>query len=317
MSQRLPPLNALRAFEAAARHLSFSRAADELHVTPAAVSHQIKGLEEYLGVQLFRRLNRALQLTEAAQAGLPRLREGFSCLGDAVERICAHDRVGILTVCVTPSFAAKWLVPRLHRFAALHADIDMRISASMSQVEVSHVPGGGPESFQRNGIDVAIRFGRGRYPGFRVDKIFAVTVVPMCSPALLHGDQPLRAPDDLRHHTLLHDDTPYEGRPGWEQWLKAAGVKGVDAGRGVHFNHTLLALEAAMDGQGVVLSLRNLAADDLARGRLVVPFDISLPLEYAYYLLCPETTAGQPKIVAFRDWLLAEAGAENTSPLPA
>ena len=311
MSQNLPPLTALRAFEVAARHLSFSKAAEELHVTTAAISHQIKGLEEFLGVQLFRRLNRGLELTDVGKAGLPGLREGFAGLAEAVQKMRGQAENTGLTVAVTPSFASKWLVPRLQRFAAIHPDIDLRISAGMNVVDgsSSEAP---CDIFRNSGIDVAIQFGKGDYSGCRVEKLFPVSAVPLCSPRLLQGEHPLRTPEDLRHHTLLHDDTVYEGRPDyWSAWLELAGVEGVNVSRGLHFNHVSLALESAIDGQGVVLSLMPLAAGDIAAGRLVIPFDLILPLPYAYYLISPETAADQPELATFREWLLEEAGRDE------
>jgi LysR family glycine cleavage system transcriptional activator len=309
MAERLPPLNALRAFEAAARHLSFSQAAAELHVTPTAISHQIKGLEAYLGVTLFHRLNRALVLTENGRAALPKLQKGFAYLAEAVRAMQGPGKRRPLTVWAAPSLTAKWLVPRLPRFAARHPDIDLQVSASDSQLDREFSPGTVHDSLHQAGIDVAIRFGYGEYPGCRVDKLFAAAVVPLCSPCLLKGTHPLRRPEDLRYHALIHDDSAYAGRPDWADWLKAAGAEGIDVTRGLHFNHVALAMEAAAGGQGVVLSLTPLAADDLAAGRLVIPFDFSLPVPHAYYVICPEKTAEQPDIAAFREWLLEEAGA--------
>lgn len=314
MAEHLP-LNALKAFEAAARHLSFSKAADELYVTPAAVSQQIKTLEDLLDVQLFHRLNRGLALTQAAQAGLPRLREGFMNLAQGVRQIRSQNEPRSLTVWMAPSFAAKWLVPRLHRFAALRPDIDLRISASSDLIDTAQARSSIPaDSFRQHDVDIAIRFGNGEYPGCRVDKLLSASAVPLCSPSLLeeHG-HPLRQPDDLRYHTLLHDDTAYEGRPDWASWLKAAGVEGIDASRGVHFNHVSLALEAAADGQGVVLSMLPLAAADLSAGRLLIPFDLSMPLASAYYIISLQETAADADIAAFREWLLAEAASEDTA----
>lgn len=307
MSEHLPPLTALRAFEVAARHLSFSKAADELHVTTAAISHQIKGLEDFLGVQLFRRLNRGLELTEIGKAGLPKLREGFANLGEAVRQIRGQATSMELTVAATPSFAEKWLVPRLQHFAVEHPNIDLRISASMSVLD-----GGSAQSpyflFRRSNIDVAILFGKGDHPGCRVDKLFSVAAVPLCSPQLLQGKHPLRTPEDLRYHTLLHDDTVFEGRPNyWRDWLDLAGVRGINSTRGLHFNQLSLALESAIDGQGVVLTLMPLAAGDIAAGRLAIPFDVRLPLPHAYYIVTPESTADLPKTATFREWLLEEA----------
>ncbi len=307
MSQHLPSLNALRAFEAAARHLSFSKAAEELHVTPAAISHQIKGLEDYLDVQLFHRLNKSLALTEQAQAGLAKLQEGFDALAEGVDEILGHQSANSLNVGVTPSLAAKWLVPRLPRFATRHPEIELRITAAMYQVDSRSTAGSVLESFRDAGLDVGLRFGRGDYTGCRSDKLFPAAAVPLCSPKLLTGRHPLNNPKDLAHHTLLHDDTLYDGNPEWSDWLKAFGVTGINAQRGLHFNHVALALEAAVEGQGVVLSIDVLAASDLAAGRLVIPFDMGLPLQGAYWLVSPEKTASEPKIAAFRSWVLDEA----------
>jgi LysR family transcriptional regulator, glycine cleavage system transcriptional activator len=292
MSRRLPPLNALRAFEAAARHLSFTRAADELHVTQTAISHQIKGLEERLGVRLFRRLPRGLLLTEEAQRYLPPVRDAFDRIAAATAQLAAGSSSGSLTVSVLPSFAAKWLVPRLGRFRAAHPDLDLRISSSSQLVD-----------FARDDVDVGIRMGRGNYPGLRVDRLFGESVVPVCSPELLSGPHPLRRPADLRHHVLLHDDD----HTGWQLWLELAGVEGVDARRGPILTDSAMVVQAAADGQGVALARSVLAAGDLAAGRLVRPFEVSLPHDLAYYLVSPEATAEQPKIRAFRAWVLAEA----------
>ncbi|MEZ5583639.1 MAG: transcriptional regulator GcvA [Candidatus Competibacteraceae bacterium] len=313
MSQRLPPLNALRAFAVAARHLSFKQAAEELNVTPAAVSQQIKQLENYLDVELFQRSNRTLQLTDIGRRFLPKLQEGFMCFAAAMEEVQGANSLNVLNVSVAPSFAAKWLVPRLHRFATAHPKIDMRVSASMTPIDMQSTVE--LKEFQRDGVDLAVRFGRGQYPGYRVEKLFAVSIVPMCSPRLLEGEQPLRQPEDLRFHTLLHDEilAVDDRHPDWRMWLEAAGVEGVDVRRGQHFNHTALALEAAVEGQGVVLSIKNLALADLAAGRLIVPFDLDIPLEFAYYIVCPEETAEEPKIVAFREWLLVEAKRDGNS----
>lgn len=297
-NERRPPLlNALRAFEASARHLSFTKAADELGVTPAAVSHQIRQLEDYLGMPLFRRLTRAVLLTDAAQACLPTLREGFDRLAEAVAILQSADRAGILTVSVAPSFAGKWLLPRIERFTSAHPDIDVRISANMAVVD-----------FRSDQVDVAIRFGRGNYEGLSVDKLFSESVTPMCSPAL-QRKRPLRTPQDLETHTLIHDDSAYVigPTPDWRMWLKMAGVANVDADRGLRFSFAEHALQAAIDGLGVVLGRRSLASADLAGGRLVTPFALSLPIEFAYYLVRPAFEDDRPKVALFRDWILAEA----------
>lgn len=306
MSIRLPPLNSLRAFEAAARHLSFKKAAEELHVTPAAISHQVKALEDYLGVQLFRRLTRALELTQAAQGFLPKLREGFDSLAEAVADLSEKGMAGSLTVGVAPSFAAKWLVPRLHRFAAAHPEIDLRISASLNLIDALRREASSDEPAQ--GSDLTIRFGRGRYPGFRADKLCSTLVTPVYSPKLVRDGERLDRPEDLRGYTLLHDDTVYfdEERPDWAVWLKEAGVDGIDAARGPHFSHSALAIEAAADGLGVALTLAKLAASELESGRLIAPFKLSLPSKFSYYLVREEGESERPRIAAFREWLLEE-----------
>jgi LysR family glycine cleavage system transcriptional activator len=305
------PFSALRVFESAARHLSFKRAAEELFITPAAVSQQIKTLEHQLGIKLFNRHSRGLSLTEEAKVGLPMLIEGFEKLVDSVHRIRGANEDATLTVWMAPSFAAKWLIPRLHRFYEACPGIDLNITASRNLIDSNTSKKTIPaENFKRDNVDIAIRFGKGDYPGCRVDKLFSVNAIPLCSPRLLKGKHPLRSPEDLRFHTLLHDDTRYEGRPDWATWLKAAAVDNVDSTHGVHFNHVNLALTAAVEGQGVVLSINALASEDIAAGRLVIPFDIGLPLEYAYYLITLEEVTDHPNTAAFRDWLIEEARQE-------
>ena len=299
MARNLPPLNSLRAFEAAARHLSFTKAAEELHVTPAAISHQVKALEEQLGVVLFRRLTRALRLTEAGQAALPVLRDGFDKLADAVDLLHRHEESGALTVSLDPSFAAKWLVPRLDRFRAAHPDLDLRLAATEKLAD-----------FQRDNVDLAIRFGGGSYPGLESKRLFSREMFPVCSPQLLNGPTPLENPDDLRHHTLLHLDWDLEDAtaPTWRMWLLAAGIHDIDFTRGPVFSITSLAIQAAIEGQGVALANSVLVADDLAAGRLVMPFDLTVcdPLDFAYHVVVPKRTADLPKVAAFRDWILSE-----------
>jgi LysR family glycine cleavage system transcriptional activator len=314
---RLPPLNALRAFEAAARHLSVKKAAAELSVTPAAVSHQVSALEEYLGVKLFHRHNRALELTEAARACLPKLRDGFESLAQAVERLRAHKGGGMLTVSAAPSFAARWLMPRLHRFLEAHPEIDVRISARLRQATEGGRRGDPAERATVDtwlaDSDVAILYGRGDYPGFHVDKLLALTITPICSPRLLTDrERPLLRPADLKHHLLLHDETGelYDGVQFWEVWLKAAGVQDVDASRGPHFSHAVLAFEAAVEGHGIVATMPVLAETDLNAARLVTPFALRVPLASAYYLVSSAATA-RPAVVAFRRWLLSEAARET------
>ncbi len=311
-TRRLPPLNGLKAFEAAARHMSFRKAAEELHVTPGAVSRQIRALEALLGTPLFRRLSRSIELTEAGRAGLPGLRAGFDEIAVAAQRMRDARGVRTLSVWAAPSFAAKWLVPRLRGFSAEHPEIDLQIAATARLIGQDESHGAIPaSSFREHEVDVAIRFGRGDYPGCHVDELMPVAVVPVCSPTLLEGERALREPGDLGRHTLLHDDTGYEDQPGWGDWLAAAGVESVDPRRGLRFNHVSLALQAAIDGQGVALTLEPLAAGDVAAGRLVVPFDLRLPIEQAYHAIYLAETADEPDIAAFRRWLQAEARASR------
>lgn len=318
MYARLPPLNAMKAFEAAGRHLSVKKAAAELNVTPAAVSHQIKALEDLLGVKLFLRRNRALELTEAARACLPKLREGFDSLAQAVERLRAHQGGGMLTVSVAPSFAARWLMPRLHRFLESHPETDVRVSARLRHAAEGSRRGAAAERATVDAwladSDVAILYGRGDYPGFKVDKLFGLSITPICSPRLLTDpDHPLLRPADLRNQLLLHDDTGdlYDGVSFWEVWLNAAGVQGVDVDRGPHFSHAVLAFEAAAEGHGVVATMPVLAEADLNAARLITPFALRVPLQSAYYLVRAESAVGRPGVVEFRKWLLAEAAKET------
>ena len=299
MNRRLPPLNSLRAFEAAARHLSFKRAADELNVTPAAVSHQIRALEEYCGTQLFRRMTRALRLTDAGQAALPLLRDGFDKLADAAEAMKVEGRVGILTVSVAPSFGAKWLVPRLERFGTAHPEFDVRIDATDTLA-----------NFAGDGVDVALRYGRGTYRNMRAECLMAEVAFPVCSPRLLESGPPLRMPDDLRSHTLIHVQWKMEDDavPNWRMWLRAAGVDGVDPERGPRFSADSMAVDAAIEGQGVALAGAALVDGDLKARRLVQPFppSITQATAFSYYLVYPEAKAGDAKVSAFRDWVTAE-----------
>jgi LysR family glycine cleavage system transcriptional activator len=301
MFQRLPPLNSLRAFEAAARHLSFKEAAQELNVTPAAIGHQVKGLEDRLGIQLFRRLNRALLLTEDGQACLPELREGFAKLASAVETLRRRGTRSILTATVAPSLAAKWLIPRLHRFRAEYPEISVRLDTDLKELDLI-----------RDGIDLGIRFGAGTYPGLRTDRLMGEELVPVCSPALMEGPTALRAPEDLRHHTLLHieGETEDVSWADWPTWLRAADCSHVEATAGPRFSQSLMAVQAAIEGQGVALAPQSIVADDLAAGRLLKPFaDLpGHPTAFAFYIVSPRHVANAPKVAAFRAWVMAEAG---------
>jgi LysR family glycine cleavage system transcriptional activator len=299
MPRRLPPLNALKAFEAAARHESFTRAAEELCVTQGAVSHQVKALEAELGLKLFNRERQRLLITEAGRAYLAVVRDAFDRIGDGTERLLQRQRGGALTVSTSPNFAAKWLVHRLGRFAEAHPEIDLRVSASLHHVD-----------FAREDIDLAVRHGDGTDSGLHVTRLCAEELFPACSPKLLVGRNPLRKPTDLARFPLLH----VNDRQGWSQWLDFAGVAGVDPSRGPVLNQASMAIDAAVDGQGVVLARTALAAWDLIGGRLVRPFDIAMPVPYAYWIVCSKAVAKLPKIVAFSEWLLAEA-AEDTRQL--
>tara|TARA_R110002110_G_scaffold129162_3_gene309250 strand:- start:1926 stop:2837 length:912 start_codon:yes stop_codon:yes gene_type:complete len=291
MKHALPPLNTLRVFEAAARHLSFTRAAEELNVTQAAVSHQIKALEERLGITLFKRMNRALMLTDAGQAYYPSIREAIDAIRQATERLYELESTGTLTVTMLASFAAKWLVPRLGRFRARCPDIDVLLSTSSKLID-----------FQRDDVDIGIRYGGGDWPNVLSEKLFTEDLFPVCSPALLDGPIPLREPADLARHMLLQD-----AGMDWRTWLIAAGIGDIELHFGTSFIDSSLALQAAMAGQGVALGRMALVADDLAAGRLVRPFQISLPSHFAYYIVWSVHTGESPKIRAFADWLKDEA----------
>ncbi|MGH7080241.1 MAG: transcriptional regulator GcvA [Acetobacteraceae bacterium] len=294
MARKLPPLKTLPDFEAAARHLSFSKAADELNVTHGAVSRQVKSLEDYLGVRLFRRLNRALRLTDEGQAYARAVREILDSLADATRRLPTPKEASRLTVSTTYSFTGGWLVPRLGRFRALHPEIDVRLQANDRAVD-----------FARDNVDLAIRYGRGSYPGLSAERLMGDDYAPVGSPALLKGKHSLKKPADLRHHVLLHDEGT---EVDWRMWLMAAGVEGVDASRGPIFSHSTMVIQAAIRGEGVALGRQVLIEDELVGGRLVRLFDLRLKAEMAYYVVCPLASLEQPKVRAFRDWLLAEVG---------
>ena len=295
MRRPLPPLNALRAFEATARHASFSKAAEELHVTPAALSHQIRGLEELLGLRLFHRRARAIELTEAARLMYPGIRSGFESLRVAVEQLDRARQDRILVVSASPGLTAKWLVPRIYRFLAQYPNIDTRISASTAFA-----------SFATDGVDVGIRLSSGAHPELYVEKLADECLLPLCSPRLLQGDQPLRSPGDLPRFPLIQIDLPGLV-PTWDDWLRAAGITGVDTTRGLRLNVADHALDAASEGAGVVLGYKLVASHDIGLGRLVVPFGPELPLAgRAYHFVCARGQEKRPSIKAFRDWLFAE-----------
>src|SRR5688572_2636834 len=292
--KRLPPLSALRAFEAVARTLSFTGAAKELHVTPGAISQQVRSLEEQLGTALFRRSRRSVSLTSAGSAILPDVQAGFESLSRVLDDSWRRSQGRVLAISVAPSFASKWLLPRLPEFAAQFPDIELRISAMVALVD-----------FAKEDVDLAIRFGSGEYGELKTELLFAEALCPMCSPRLVTPKRPLNTPADLRHFRLIHD-LSVPGRHnenGWVQWLKLAGAAEVNANRGTRFSLAELALQAAVDGTGVVLGRLALAQKDLAEGRLVRPFNLVLPLDMRYYLVTPRKKQERPEIQSFKAWL--------------
>ena len=307
---RLPPLNALRAFEAVARHKSFRKAAEELFVTPAALTHQIKSLESQLGFALFERLTRRIELTPAAQAALPRFQQGFDALARAVAELRNHGRTPHLTVAATPTFVSRWLMPRLQSFLTQHPEVDVRLVASGQLINASAREIRSEDALDElPDADIEIRFHNGRPEGENVDLLFTVEVVPMCHPRLLKGATPLRKPDDLRYHTLLHGDARVADRTrsAWARWLRRAGITDVDPRRGLQLDHSTLALEAAADGLGVTLATPMLAATELQEGKVTVAFPLALPLDNAYYSVVTDAAMARPEVAAFRQWLVDEA----------
>jgi LysR family glycine cleavage system transcriptional activator len=293
MTARLPSLNGLRAFEAAARHLSFTNAATELNVTQTAISHQIRRLEEELGVRLFIRQNRALALTPEAAQYLPGVRAAFNDLRFATDRLLRTDNENVLTVSTLASLAAKWLLPRLPAFQEAHPGIDVRITTSTALVD-----------FKSGNVDAAIRYGRGHWPGLRADWLMADELFPVCSPALIAGNRPLRCPEDLAQQTLLHTSAGYNDD--WRLWLTAAGLPpNISTHPGLTFDLILVTVQAAIDGLGVAMGRTSYVEADIAKGRLLVPFKITLPADAGFYLVSPEARADSPKLSAFRHWLVA------------
>ncbi len=287
--RKLPPLNALKAFEAAARHLSFTRAADELFVTQAAVSHQVKGLEEFLGVKLFIRRNRSLLLTPEGQTYFLELKEIFDHLVQATERLKSASERGSLNISLPPSFAILWFVPRLSRFREAYPEIDVRIRA------VDEVDGSLTDD-----VDVAIYYGSGKWPGLKAYKLHNEYLLPVCSPLLLNGTKALREPKDLLEHTLLHDET----RNAWKDWFKLVGIDKNKGDNGPVFSHSNLALKAAVHGQGIALANNVLVKPEIDAGHLIQLFPEVLPREKSFYLVCRDSQSEIGKIATFRNWLL-------------
>jgi LysR family glycine cleavage system transcriptional activator len=292
MPTRLPSLNGLRAFEAAARHLSFTLAAAELNVTQTAISHQIRRLEEELGIKLFIRQNRALALTPKAKDYLPGIRAAFDDLRLATDRIQRKSGSRVLTVSTLASLAAKWLLPRLSSFQQAHPEIDVRITTSTTLVD-----------FRDGDVDAAIRYGRGQWPGLRNEWLMADEMFPVCSPALLTGNKPLRTPEDLAHHVLLSSSNNDDD---WRLWLTAVGLPtNISKLPGLSFDLLLMTVPAAMDGMGIAIGRTSYVQDDIAKGRLVVPFKLKLPVNAGFYLVRPDTRPDPPKLTAFREWLMS------------
>lgn len=297
-SDRLPSLNALRAFEAVARLGSLTRAAEELHVTTAAVSHQIKALEADLGVKLLRREGREIAPSEAAGPALEALRDGFDLLHQAVRRIRTRPSGRTLTISIAPSLASLWLIPRLERFSAAHPGIGLLLDTKWGRID-----------FGRSPVDLAIRYGPGGYGGLFSRQLFIEEFFPVCAPRLLEGERPLRRPADLRRHNLIHVNYIHadENWRDWPMWLTAAGVGGIDPEQGLHFYQTDLALRAAVAGQGVALGTTALVVDLLEQKALVKPFGLSLESPLGYHIVCPEESARRGAVAAFIEWVMVEA----------
>ncbi len=294
MKRNLPPLNALRAFEAAARNLSVSLAAAELSVSPAAISHQIRLFEDFIGLAVLERAGRGIALTDAGRAALAHIQAGFSQFQAAMDAVDSLGETGTLNVSVAPSFASKWLLPRLHDFQTQHPQIDVIVSASVQLVD-----------FTRDSADVAIRYGAGAYSDLHSEKLLAESVYPVCSPELLKSGAALNTPGDLAAHMLLHDDSPDNDPscPGWDHWLRAAGHSDFDSTRGPRFNQASMVLESAIMGRGVALAKSTLAEADIAAGRLVRLFSTEVAVNFAYYIVAPKSKLNLPKVSHFRDWL--------------
>ncbi len=299
--RRLPPLNSIRAFEATARHLSFSKAADELNVTPGAVSQQVKVLEDYLDIKLFKRKNRLILLTDEAQICLPLLSEGLDKLSQGIDAIREQNVDKPLTITASPTFASRWLLPRLTSFQQQFPGIDVRIEASNELADLIN-----------DDIDVGIRFGAGEYRGLETDYLFSQNVIAVAKPSLLEGGDIIQSPDDLKYHTLLHAPGDYfmmddSTHVDWEMWFATVGVSDIDARHGLHFSQYNLLIEAAIRGQGVALVGDAVISDELNSGQLVKLFEeTDIPLSFSYYLTYSNKKVNQPRVKIFRQWLLDE-----------
>lgn len=307
MHRPLPPLNALRAFEAAARHSSMTRAADELHVTPGALSHQIRGLEEALGVALFERGVRSIALTDAGARLYPGLRAGFAHIREAMTALDETPGERVLVVSTLPGFTAKWLAPRLWRFSEAHPDIDVRVASTQ-----------GCADFTTDGVHAALRSLRADAPPdpeLVVDHLMDVSYAPVCSPRFMDERGPFETPDDLSRVPLIHDDSlaGWTQTIGWGEWFSRAGAQVEETTRGLRFSSADHALDAAVEGAGVLLASDVLAYDELRTGRLVLPFDLKLRANRAYCFVCPKRLRERANVQAFRAWAKAEAAAMRWS----
>jgi LysR family glycine cleavage system transcriptional activator len=292
--RRLPPLNAIRAFEAAARHLNFNQAARELNVTASAISHQVKTLEDYFGVKLFNRLPRNVSLTPAGRDYLPAVSAALDQLDAASRRLSRHTVDAPLNLACAPTFAVGWLIPHLSDFHDEYPEIDVRLTLTLISREID---------FGASDTDVVIMYGTpGSWPNLVAHQLMSEELVPVCSPSLLR-EHPLETPGDLRSVTLLHS-IPRMGQ--WRNWLHIAGVEAVDPKRGLRFQTTPLAISAAAAGAGVAIANRRFVETDLEAGRLVIPFEIDLPSDSGYFLIYPRESASDARISAFRDWVLAQ-----------
>jgi LysR family glycine cleavage system transcriptional activator len=303
MHKPMPPLNSLRAFEAAARHLSLTKAALELHVTAGALSHQIRGLEELLGLKLFERRVRSIALTSAGKQLYPGLQTGFIQLRDAVDGLRDAGDERVLVISTPPGFTAKWLAPRLYRFSGAYPEIDARVSSSLSNA-----------NFTTDGVDVAVRnlaADAAADAELVIEKLLELSLVPVCSPRLIEAHGSFATPQALKGVPLIHDDSLANqvAMPTWVDWLEAAGVAGVDVSRGLRFNSADHALDATVEGAGVLLAHDVLAYDELRTGRLVMPFALSLRSGRAYHFVCPRKRQDRRNVQAFRTWLKQEAAA--------
>jgi LysR family transcriptional regulator, glycine cleavage system transcriptional activator len=296
----IPPLNALRAFEAAARHLSLTKAAEELHVTAGALSHQIRGLEELLGLKLFERHVRSIALTSAGRQLFPGLQTGFVHIRDAVAGLSGAAGERVLVISTPPGLTAKWLAPRLYRFSGAHPEVDVRVSSSL-----------GNANFTTDGVDVAVRnLSVDAVAGadLVIEKLFELSLVPVCSARLLEIHGPFDSPEALKGVPLIHDDSLVTRAeiPTWTDWFEAAGMSGIDVSRGLRFNSADHALDATVEGAGVLLAHDLLAYDELRTGRLVAPFDLKLPSGRAYFFVCAKRRQDDPNVRAFRTWIKQE-----------